>query len=150
MRLGYLVLPVDLAADLQAMLRPLFLAGSRFHHAVLARFLRDGHLQRHITRMKRRYHRKMRALCRALRAHFGDRVEINGHSTGLHLTARFAGTAITPALREAGRRAGVSFDTADDYTLHPGGHPDLVLLGFGNLSLEEIETGVHRLAAVLK
>lgn len=149
MRLGYLVLPPERAAELVAMLRPLFHAGPRFNHEVMARFMRAGHFQRHITRMKRRYHRKMRVLSRALHENFGDRVQINGHSTGLHITARFAGTAITSGVREACLRAGVDFDTVDDYTVHRGSHPDLALLGFGNLSLDQIQTGVRRLASVL-
>lgn len=149
MRLGYLVLPPGLAADMVEMLRPLYIAGPKFSHEVMARFMRAGHFQRHITRMKRRYHRKMRVLSRALHEHFGDRVEINGHSTGLHVTVRFAGTTITPEVREACRRAGVQFDTVDDYTVRRGRHSDLVLLGFGNLSAEQIETGIRRLATVL-
>jgi GntR family transcriptional regulator/MocR family aminotransferase len=149
LRLGYLVLPPAEAERLVAMLRPLYLAGPRFNQEVMARFMRAGHFQRHVARMKRRYQRKMQALCRALRARFGDRVQINGHTTGLHLTVNFTGRAITPAIHEACLRAGVSFDTVDDYTLRAGDHPNLALLGFGDLSLEEIQEGVRRLARVL-
>lgn len=148
-RLGYVVLPTALAENVVTMLRPLFVTGPKFTHAVLARFIRCGELQRHVTRMRRRYQRKMRALSRALRERFGDRVEINGQSTGLHITAHFQGTTLTPDVRDACLRAGVRFDTADDYALRAGEHPDLALLGFGNLSLDEIETGVRRLASVL-
>lgn len=38
----------------------------------------------------------------------------------------------------------------DDYALASEKHGDVVLLGFGNLSLEQIEEGVRRLASVLR
>lgn len=150
LRLGYLVLPPGEAAGLVAMLRPLYFAGSRFNQEVMARFMRSGHFQRHVSRMKRRYHHKMQALCRALHTHFGDRVQINGQSTGLHITVNFIGRAITPAIQEDCLQAGVRFDTVDDYTLRSGVHPNLALLGFGDLSFDEIQEGVRRLARVLR
>ncbi len=149
LRLGYLVLPPEEAAGLMAMLQPLYIAGPRFNHEVMARFMRGGHYARHVVRMKRLYQRKMRTFCRALHEHFGDRVEINGGSTGQHLTVRFLRTAITAEKRDACLRAGVRFDMVDDYTLRPGEHPDLALLGYGSLSLERIREGVRRLAGCL-
>jgi hypothetical protein len=43
----------------------------------------------------------------------------------------------------------VKFDMVDDYALASDKHSDVVLLGFGDLSLEQIEEGVRRLASVL-
>lgn len=150
MRLGYLVLPPALAPQMLAMLRPMSLAGSRVTQAVVARLMQAGHFQRHVTRMKRVYQRKMETLCAALRSHFGDEVTITGNTTGLHLVARFRGVAVTPAVRKRCAEAGVRFDMVDDYALASEKHGDVVLLGFGNLSLEQIEEGVRRLASVLR
>lgn len=150
MRLGYLVLPPQLAPDLLAMLRPMYLAGSRVLHAAVAHLMQTGHYERHVARMKRIYERKMKTLCSALQARFGDNVSISGHSTGLHLVAGFRGISLSPAVRERCAQAGVTFDTASDYALRPRRRPDVALLGFGDLSHKQIQEGVRRLATVLR
>jgi GntR family transcriptional regulator/MocR family aminotransferase len=149
LRLGYLVLPPALATDMLEMLKPLYIAGSRFTHAVMARFLSAGHLDRHVERMRRAYARKMHALCAALNEAFGTRVAISGHTTGLHLVARFPGRKMTEDLREACVRGGVRFETVADYTLDQA-ESDAILLGFGNLSVDEIREGVRRLKVVMR
>lgn len=150
MRLGYLVLPPDMAAEMVRMLRPLYLAGSRVLHAAVAELMREGHFERHVARMKRVYARKMKTLCAALREYFGEDVTISGNSTGLHLVARFRGVALTAALRARCAEAGVRFDTAGDYALVKRRDAEGALLGFGALSLEEIREGVRRLAMVIQ
>lgn len=149
LRLGFIVLPVELVPALQRVLEPLHLTGSRFNQEVLARFIRGGHLVRHVARMKRVYARKMHTLHQALAAAFGDRVTVSGNTTGLHLVATFADETFAPRTRETLLRHGVEFETVDDYALGRSRHPGALALGYGNLSLEQIAAGVQRLAAGL-
>ena len=43
--------------------------------ATLADFLREGHLERHIRRMRRIYGRRREVLVESLAKHFGDRAD---------------------------------------------------------------------------
>lgn len=150
LRLGFIALPDELVGAMQRVLEPLHLTGSRFNQEVLARFMRAGSLARHVTRMKRVYARKARALEQALGQAFGSRVTVSGNTTGLHLVATFAGERFTPATREVLTARGVAFEMVDDYAFGPARHPGALALGYGNLSLEQIAEGVRRLAAGLR
>ena len=62
---------------------------------ILARFIKEGHLERHIMKMKRIYRKRREALIAALTANFSDHIQIYGDATGLHLIAEFHGKAFT-------------------------------------------------------
>ncbi len=149
LRTGYIVLPVELVSTMLEVWRPLHLTGSRFIQETLARFIKAGHLSRHVVRMKRVYERKMRALQRALETHFGAEVSVSGNSTGLHLVATFARRKIDPATRRKLADSGVVFDLVDDYAFAGARHAGALALGYGNLTFEQIDEGVRRLARVL-
>lgn len=149
LRLGFLVLPEELMPMMLEVVRSLHLPGPRVLQEALARFIHAGHLDGHIARMKRLYHRKMRRLERALVAAFGDRIAISGNTTGLHLVATLRGRRLTKADREAMAHEGVAADAVDDYAFAGARHPGALVLGYGNLSLEEIDEGVRRLARAL-
>lgn len=70
LRLGYLVVPERLASrfgDVTALLSP---ASSFVLHNAVAEFLREGHLLRHLRRMKRLYAERLENMLQALRPHF--------------------------------------------------------------------------------
>jgi DNA-binding transcriptional MocR family regulator len=55
----------------------------------LARFIKEGKLERHVTRMKRVYASRRRFIKEALIHYFPGEHTIAGDSTGLHLIAEF-------------------------------------------------------------
>ncbi len=55
----------------------------------LADFIAEGHLERHIRRMRRIYGERRDALVESLERHFGDRVQIRGDAAGMHVLVRF-------------------------------------------------------------
>ncbi|HXG46590.1 MAG TPA: PLP-dependent aminotransferase family protein [Methylomirabilota bacterium] len=151
LRLGYMVLPRGLAEEVTHTLRPLHLTGSAVNQAALARLLAAGHLDRHVVRMRRLYQRKMRALCAELVTAFGERVRISGHTTGLHLVVRLAGLTVNAQVRAACEAAGVRFDTAADYAIRPrADNHRAILLGFGDLTVDQIRQAVRRLQSALR
>lgn len=150
LRLGYMIVPEDLLSLFRALVAPLHASGSGVAQAALARFLREGHLVRHVLRMKRIYERKMRLLERTLRAAFGEQVTISGNSTGLHLVATFAGVTFDQSTMDRLRRAGVECDTVNEYSFEDPRFAGSLPLGYGNLTAAEIAEGVKRLAAALR
>ena len=65
--------------------------------AALADFLHDGHLERHVRRMRRLY-KQRRVLMEALGRHFGDQAEVLGDAAGMHVVVRFRSNAVSAAV----------------------------------------------------
>src|SRR5579864_1803923 len=78
LRIGYVVAPPQLAARF---VRAKWLADRQtavLEQSALADFLREGHLDRHIRRMRRLYGLRREALLESLQRHFGDRAAAGG------------------------------------------------------------------------
>lgn len=88
LRIGYLVLPPSLMTVFHKAKRLADRQPPSLTQCVLADFIHEGHLERHIRRMRTVYDRRRQALVEALYRHFGEGVEILGDSAGLHIMAR--------------------------------------------------------------
>ncbi|HTM03475.1 MAG TPA: PLP-dependent aminotransferase family protein [Vicinamibacterales bacterium] len=141
LRIGYLVLPEDLVAPFT---RAKWLTDRYtpvLEQAALADFLGEGHLDRHIRRMRRIYKVRRDVLVSALARAFGDDVTIVGDAAGMHLTARFRGR--TPAARA--ERQGVQLrSTASYYLAQPPANE--FLFGFAAVGERTIREAVRRLS----
>lgn len=145
LRLGYLVLPPAYVADCRELKRLIDLHSAMFEQQILAALIAAGDLEIHISRMKKLYRQRRNALRQQLHAQFGDRVQLSGDSTGLHLVAHFADLQFTPELLSRCEQAGVRVYPVTQYAIEPAPYRSQVVLGFGNLSISQIETGVQRL-----
>jgi GntR family transcriptional regulator / MocR family aminotransferase len=141
LRLGYLVLPPALVEPFH---RAKWLADRHTAHleqAALADFIREGHLERHIRRMRRVYKRRRDAVLDALARHFGDQATVIGDAAGMHLVVRFQTAGI--ATRAA--RAGVHLvSTRAYYAGEAPGHEFIVR--FAGVSERGLGEAVKRLA----
>ena len=150
LRLGYMVIPPAFCEDLLAFKKSIHMSTAVLEQAALARFIREGYFERHVGRMKKRYRSKMLGLTRALKEHFGDRVEISGNKTGMHLMARFSGVVFDDRLKHAIEAANLVVEYLDDYSLSSSEPKESLILGYGNLSEAEIDEGVTRLSGVIR
>ncbi|HET8844074.1 MAG TPA: hypothetical protein VFN35_21590, partial [Ktedonobacteraceae bacterium] len=147
LRLGYLILPPHLRRHLkQSTWLPTDAPSWSLQQALLV-CLRDGHFERHIRRMRRLYAKKREALKEAL-APICSIVQLHGLEAGLHsylelpehLQAR-------QVAREASKR-GVLLSTLDPFYLVKPDRNGL-LLGYGSLTLAEINQGAAMLVDVI-
>jgi GntR family transcriptional regulator/MocR family aminotransferase len=109
--------------------------------AALADFLHEGHLDRHIRRMRRLYGQRREVLLDSLQQHFGSRVTIYGDEAGMHVMAQFD----DPTIYERALRNRVQVVNASAYylTKPPRGE---VILGFSCFSERAIKEAVRRLS----
>ena len=148
LRLGYLVAPPELA---EVLARAHHLANGQppsLEQYALADFIGEGHLERHLRRMRTRYGRRRAELVAALERELGDRVTILGEASGMHLMVRFR-TRLED--REVVRRAageGVVLVPAGPYYLDGRTRAGFIL-SFVSLDETRIRQGVRRLARVL-
>ncbi len=149
LRVGYLVVPQPLV---RIFVRARWLTDRQtptLEQRVLADFINEGHLERHLRRMRTLYDRRRQTLTRSLKQHFGDCVAILGENAGIHLMARIkTGFNDNEVLRRA-QEAGVGILSARSYYLADA-RSDEFVFGYANLSERKIQEGVRRLAKALK
>jgi GntR family transcriptional regulator / MocR family aminotransferase len=153
LRLGYLVVPPNLV---HAFAHGKWLTDRHspiLEQLVLADFINEGHLERHIRRMRKIYEERREALIQSLDANFGNRVRIVGQNAGIHVLVEFATNLSTDEVMEQAYAAGVG--------LLPAMHLQQLKVGFGRkavsfimcygaLTPEQIAEGVRRLARAIK
>ncbi len=145
-RIGYLILPPQLISLGRSRKWQSDLHNEVTSQLALARFIRLGYYLRHVARMRKHYQQRRNEMAVALTENFGHPVEILGSATGLHLVARFPGCEFTPAFFAGVEAAGARFYPVATHAFDPRQHRDELLLGYGNLSTEEIRTGLALLA----
>ncbi|WP_008313137.1 PLP-dependent aminotransferase family protein [Leptolyngbya sp. PCC 6406] len=149
LRIGYMVLP---SALVPLFSRAKWLADRQvptLEQAVLADFIAEGHLERHIRRMKSHYDQRRQALVTALQTHFGTRATILGENAGLHMMVRFQTTLPDAELMDRAERVGVGLiSAAPQYLGNSPGHE--FIFSYTELDQAAIAVGIAKLASILR
>jgi GntR family transcriptional regulator / MocR family aminotransferase len=146
LRLGWLVAPEGLVAELARAKAQDDLGTPVIEQLALADFLERGEVDRHLRRTRGTYRRRRDALVAALARHL-PRVRVSGIAAGLHLVAHLPAGADERAVVEAARARGVGLQGLAEHRLLPG--PPALLLGYGRIAEPTIEPGVRELAAAV-
>jgi GntR family transcriptional regulator/MocR family aminotransferase len=141
LRIGYLVVPRSLIAPFTRAKHLTDRYTPTLEQQALAEFMRDGHLERHIRRMRRVYKRRRDVLMQALERHFGRQVTVPGDAAGMHTLVRFAARDVA---RRA-ERAGVRLSSADPYYAS-GKSPREFIISFSATGERALAEGIRRLA----
>lgn len=153
LRLSYMVLPRHLARLFQQRLGFYSSTVANLEQYVLAAFIREGYLERHINRM-RTYYRGKRDRLLALLAQppWAGRVEVRGEEQGLHFLLRLhvrgrGGRAVRDQeLAAAGAREGLRLSFLSAYYHQPPAQPTHTLLvNYAQLTEEALPATVARL-----
>ncbi|MGA2877781.1 MAG: PLP-dependent aminotransferase family protein [Bryobacteraceae bacterium] len=150
LRIGYVIAPPSLVPRLR---RAKWLADRHNpvpEQAALADFISEGHLERHIRRMRRIYGERRNVLVESLERHFGDRVHIRGDAAGMHVLASFeAGDLHDQTIAERAAAAKVQLVSSAAYYLTAAPRGEFVL-GFSSIGERSIREGIRRLAEALR
>ncbi|MGB6483477.1 MAG: PLP-dependent aminotransferase family protein [Candidatus Acidiferrales bacterium] len=147
LRLGYIVVPVDLVERFLAVRFAMDISPPIFHQAVLADFIREGHFSRHIRRMRLLYAERRSALIENIRNELGSVAEIAGAQAGMHLSVILKGISDREIAARAARQNLYLVPLSPFYV---GNAPQQgFILGFGSTAVEEIPDAVRKLRVVL-
>jgi len=149
LRVGYMVVPKSLS---RVFARARWLADRQsptLEQLVLADFINEGFLDRHLRRMRALYDRRRQVLVQGLQQYFDDRVTIMGDNTGMHLMVKLSTRFSTDQVIERASEAGIGISSAEIYYLK-GAQPGEFVFGYANLTERKIQEGVRRLAKALK
>ncbi|MDZ5472764.1 PLP-dependent aminotransferase family protein [Bacillus sp. 31A1R] len=145
-RLSYIVFPPNLIEKYKDELNIYSQGVSPIIQRAVFLFMCSGDFDRHIRKMRKLYHEKHRVLLESIKLMMGNRVEVIGEKAGLHILLRVKNDYYLDLI-EKGLKKGVKVYSTKPYW--QGETPfsdDLVLLGFGGLTVEQIKDGIRLLS----
>ncbi len=148
-RISYMVLPHRLLAAYREKL------GLRQHRlrlrtVHLARFMAEGYYEKHLNRMRKRYHQKRDAVIACIRGGpLAERARITEEDAGLH----FLMTLDTPlpdgALRRLAAQRGVRLAMLSEYYNDPAvAPPHVLVVNYSGIDIEKLPRALARLAEI--
>jgi GntR family transcriptional regulator/MocR family aminotransferase len=148
-RLGWVVLPQRLLADVAEELSASMLHVSGMDQLAFADFLRRGEFDRQLRRLRSLYRRRRDVVVDALAKHLPE-LFVTEPAAGLHVVVELPDAALEPAIVAAARKAGVLVPSLSQHTLAGYDGPAGIIVGFGALPEPTIPLAVQRLAAVIR
>nr|WP_255561494.1 PLP-dependent aminotransferase family protein [Pseudohoeflea sp. DP4N28-3] len=148
LRLAYLVVPepvIDIFVNAR------IVAGRQsptFEQVIVERFITEGHLGRHVARMRRLYAERRLALIRALGERIPDDIRLQASATGLQMIGWLPPDWDDGVISAAAAAQGLEITPISRLTVERT-RPPALLLGFGNFTPAAIHAGVETLAGVL-
>ena len=149
-RLGFLILPELLMDRLCDLKKRLNIRTSSLKQLAMARFIMDKSLERHVFKMKKIYAERRRYLINLLETNFGEDLLVSGESAGLHVLLTFRDCTFSPEDFKRFWRYGVEVDGVEDYALEKGLHRNQLVLGYGNVDIDQIDKGIKQLYQAIK
>jgi GntR family transcriptional regulator / MocR family aminotransferase len=150
LRLGYIVLPESLVEPVTAAKATGDTGTATLEQLALADFISRGYFDRHLRRTNATNAARRNALVAAVGKEFGERAELCGANTGLHLLVWLKGKngrPITDVPHKA-EKAGVGLYTVDPFYIRPPKRSGIVL-GYAPLRERDIREGIGLLAEAL-
>ncbi|MBZ0059549.1 MocR-like pyridoxine biosynthesis transcription factor PdxR [Leclercia barmai] len=150
LRLGYMVLPVPLAAALKKVHSDLYRGGHLLVQAALAEFIREGYYAAHIRKMRQLYSRRRLALVALITRQLGGHYlgEFNSNA-GLHLILQFPDEVDDIAIAlQANQQALLVRPLSRYFACEP--KRSGLLLGFASIDEEAMKPAFTRLAEIVK
>jgi GntR family transcriptional regulator / MocR family aminotransferase len=142
LRIGYVVVPGSL---IEAFTTAKWITDRHttlLEQAALADFLEEGHLDRHVRRMRRLYKSRRDTMIHELQRRFGSDVTIRGDAAGMHLTVTFRDPQRVRARAEA---TGVHLASTEIYYQSKAPRNEF-MLGFSAIGERTVREGIKRIA----
>lgn len=147
-RISYMVLPEKLLAIYRQKSFLYKQAASTVEQLALAKFMADGHLERQIRRLRKRYHEKSVLFFATLRQVLGKRVTVKATESGLHTIIQVHSAATAAELVERAQLQGCRVAAVEDfYVQRPQENLPQIMLYFSKIPAHDIPAAISRLKA---
>ncbi|MBN2692402.1 MAG: PLP-dependent aminotransferase family protein [Burkholderiaceae bacterium] len=149
-RLGYLVVPTDLLPAFNTGLYDLYRPGQLMLQAALTDFITEGHLNTLIRRLRVAYQARRDELARRIQRCLGDRVQISGQESGLHLCLLFNAPDVDDeAIARAAEAQGMTVRPLSRYYLGAPQQRGLIL-GYAYVPTERVPPWAQKLCQLIR
>jgi DNA-binding transcriptional MocR family regulator len=149
LRVGYFVLPHDVASAIEATATNVYLTPSLLGQGTVHEFLRRGNLARNLERVRALLRTRRDAMLDALEAHAPPDVNWSRPEGGYFLWLDLPEGTDAAELLERATAAGVTFVKGADFYAGAGGESS-ARLAYSFAAPAEIAAGIERLAALLR
>ena len=150
-RVSYMVLPKALLPVYEATCSFISCTVPRVDQAVLNEFIRGGHFERYLNKMRKVYRMKHDLVMEELKR-LKDYFEIRGEYGGLHVLLKChpqSGLCVEEILEKASTQ-GIRLYGMSAYYVGEQSGENAILLGYGGLREDEIINGIQALRTILK
>lgn len=149
MRLGYMVVPMDVRDRLIAAMSCSGQFAPLITQAALADFITEGHLTRHLRRMRRLYAERRQFFMEQFDRHLSDEMELRRTDSGIQLVGLFRSERDDRAIAEAAKDQGINVSSLSlQYRFEP--QRKGLLFGFAASDRRATQRAIERLAQVVK
>jgi GntR family transcriptional regulator/MocR family aminotransferase len=149
LRKGFIVAPAWVRDALIAVKHCADAHSDALAQTLLAAFIREGHLARHVRRMRTIYAARRTALLRGIERHLSEWLEAIPAEAGLHLAAHIRDRRLAPRIIARAQECLPGAQSIADYAVAPLARPALAL-GYGVIDAAEIPRALIRLKAALE
>lgn len=150
LRINYMVLPEPLLEKYDKLFNRYQATVPFIQQKILQQFMQLGYWERHLRKIILTNKRKHDALIHAIHEFMGDKVVIHGENGGLHILLEFNNGLHEEELIERARKHGIKVYPVSAFWMRPENYSDnMILLGFGKMSENQIEEGIKKLSDAL-
>jgi len=149
LRLGYVVIPVDLLHRFEAIQSLTCRHAPLLQQFVLSDFITEGHFGRHLRRMREVYAERLSVLLEEARLRLSGLLEISNVEAGLQTAGWLSGGITAESAGAAAAKRNVEVTPLDRYS-QGRVVPEGLQLGFASFDAKEIRRGIRELAIALE
>ena len=147
LRVSYMLLPTTLLAEYKKLFHSHFSRVSLPTQKALELFMREGHYERHLRKVRTLNRKKHDAMLLAIREIFKDDMKIIKEGGGLNILMRPSIDIDLQCLREEAKKVSIKLYLASDFY---GDAYEAIRMGFGGLELDEIYDSIVLLKKVFE
>jgi|SRR5580700_5997171 GntR family transcriptional regulator/MocR family aminotransferase len=149
LRLGYVVVPLDLVDRFLSIRRATDISPPTFYQEVLADFISQGHFARHVRRMRVLYRERRSVLVASIDEELGATVNVLGAEAGMHLAMIMPnGSYSDLEIAERAARQKLWLWPLSPSYLGEVARPGFIL-GFGSTAVADIPPAIRKLRRLL-
>lgn len=145
LRLGFLVLPELVMAQMHADIANVVRGGNIHSQLAVCWWMQTGQYSKHLVRMRQLYRQRQAALKAALTEYFDIPHEILGGAAGLHLTVRFAADYPDHQIAQSAKAYGMAISPLSVFACNGLSPQNGLVLGYGNTSVDQFAGLIQRL-----
>lgn len=152
-RISFMVLPEKLINDYREKLAFFSSSVPTSNQLILERFIASGEFEKHLNRMKNNYKQKRDYLINLINnSKLKDKLKIYGEEAGLHFLVNVLTEKTEEYLVEKAKEKGVRVYGLSEYYIKKNESTEqkTIVIGYSNLDLEKLKTGVELLEKAWK
>ena len=149
LRLGYLIVPSQLAEVFRSARAKMDRSSPILEQATLHQFIEEGFFSRHVRKMRMLYMERQEFLQETARHHLGDKLRIESGEIGLHVVGWLQSGITEVTVSANAQEIGLMIPTVNSYTMKYIQKPGVVL-GYAAFTKKEIRAGIIQLAKCLE